>query len=73
MDNCMSCHSIAPVLTSQKTAGEWEGTKNNHKAALAHLSDADINKLFAYLAKYFGPDHQVPNLPPELLSGWTNY
>ncbi len=73
MDNCMSCHSIAPVLVSQKTAGEWEGTKNNHRAAIAHLSDADYGKLFGYLIKNFGPDHQVPNLPPELLSGWTNY
>ena len=66
-------HYLAPVLVSQKTAGEWHGTSDNHRTNMGGVSDADYEKMFAYLAKNFGPDHKVPDLPPELLSGWTNY
>jgi hypothetical protein len=73
IENCMGCHSIAPILVSQKTAGEWQGTAVNHRSNLGLISDADYKKMFDYLAKYFGPDHKVPDLPADLLSGWTNY
>jgi hypothetical protein len=73
MENCMACHSIAPLVTSQKTAGEWQGTMINHRGNMGGVSDADYKKMTDYLSKNYGPDHKIPDLPPELLSGWTNY
>lgn len=73
IENCMACHSIAPVLVSQKTAGEWQGTMVNHRSNMGGVNDVDYQKMTDYLAKFFGPDHKIPDLPPELLSGWTNY
>lgn len=73
IENCMACHSIAPILVSQKTAGEWQGTMVNHRSNMGGVSDADYERMTVYLTKHFGPDHTIPDLPPELLSGWTNY
>ena len=73
MENCMACHSIAPTLVSQKTAGEWQGTMVNHRSNMGGVSDADYKKMTDYLVKFFGPDHKIPDLPKELLDGWTNY
>jgi mono/diheme cytochrome c family protein len=73
LDHCMSCHSMAPILVAQKTAGEWKQLGFVHRDKVPALGDAEYDQLIEYLIKNFGPDHVVPELPEELLGGWTNY
>jgi hypothetical protein len=73
LDNCMNCHSMAPIVVAQKTRGEWMQTSTSHRSMAASLNDAQYNLLFEYLIATFNPSHPVPQLPEELLSGWTNY
>ena len=73
LDNCMSCHSMAPIVVAQKTRGEWMQTGTSHRSMAASLNDAQYNQLFEYLITVFNPQHPVPQLPEQLLSGWTNY
>lgn len=73
LDNCMNCHSMAPIVVAQKTRGEWTQLGASHRDAAAQLSDAQYNQLLEYLIATFNPNHPVPELPEELLSGWTNY
>lgn len=73
LDNCMSCHSMAPIVVAQKTRGEWTQLGASHRDAAAQLSDEQYKQLLEYLIANFNPSHPVPELPEELLSGWTNY
>lgn len=73
LDNCMSCHSMAPIVVAQKTRGEWQQLGASHRDAAARLNDEQYNQLLEYLIATFNPSHPVPQLPEELLSGWTNY
>lgn len=73
LDNCMSCHSMAPIVVSQKTKAEWNQLAIVHRDKVSRLSDEEFNQLMDYLIATFNPSHPVPQLPEELLSGWTNY
>ncbi len=73
LDNCMSCHSMAPIVVSQKSKAEWNQLAIVHRDKVSRLSDDDFNQLMGYLIATFNPSHPVPQLPEELLSGWTNY
>ena len=73
LDNCMSCHSMAPTVVAQKTRFEWKQFGSSHREACAKLSDEQYNQLLEYLVATFNPTRPVPQLPEELLSGWTNY
>ena len=73
LDNCMNCHSMAPIVVAQKTRGEWEQLGASHRGTTARLSDEQYKQLLEYLIATFNPSHPVPQLPEELLSGWTNY
>jgi len=73
LDNCMNCHSMAPIVVSQKTRGEWEQLGASHRGTVARLNDEQFKLLLEYLILTFNPSHPVPQLPEELLSGWTNY
>ena len=73
LDNCMSCHSMAPIVVAQKTRGEWTQLGVSHREAAAQLSDEEYKQLLEYLIVTFNPNHPVPQLPEELLRGWTNY
>ncbi len=73
LDNCMNCHSMAPIVMAQKTKGEWNQLAIVHRDKVSRLTDDDFNQLLGYLIANFGPDHKVPQLPDELLSGYTNY
>lgn len=73
LDNCMNCHSMAPIVVAQKTRGEWMQLGSSHRGNAASLSDEQYNQLLEYLIVTFNPSHPVPQLPEELLSGWTNY
>ncbi len=73
LDNCMNCHSMAPIVVAQKTRGEWTQLGASHRSMAAQLNDEQYNQLLEYLIATFNPKHPVPQLPEELLSGWTNY
>ncbi len=73
LDNCMSCHSMAPIVVAQKTRGEWTQLGFSHRSTTPGLSDEQYNQLMEYLIVTFNPSRPVPRLPEELLSGWTNY
>ncbi len=73
LDNCMNCHSMAPIVVSQKSKAEWNQLAIVHRDKVSRLSDEDFDQLMGYLIATFNPSHPVPQLPEELLSGWTNY
>ncbi len=73
LDHCMSCHSMAPTVVAQKTPGEWKQFGIVHRDKVISLTDDEFNQLLQYLINTFNPSHPVPQLPEELLSGWTNY
>lgn len=73
LESCMGCHSIAPILVLRKTRGEWEATAENHREYVSRLADAEYKSIFEYLIANFHPGKPVPELPPELLTGFTNY
>lgn len=73
LENCMSCHSMAPTVVAQKTRSEWKQLGSHHRELCAKLTDEQYNQLLEYLIATFNPSRPVPQLPEELLSGWTNY
>lgn len=73
LDSCMNCHSMAPIVVSQKSKAEWNQLAIVHRDKVSRLSDEDFDQLMGYLIATFNPSHPVPQLPEELLSGWTNY
>jgi mono/diheme cytochrome c family protein len=73
LQNCVNCHTIAPIALAQMTPGEWSRHRQDHRPRVGAISDAEADVLWAYLVKHFGPDHQVPTLPQELLDTWTSY
>ena len=73
LNNCTSCHTIAPIVVLQMTRDAWELNAREHRDRVISLSDAEIATLYAYLAANFNPDRPVPELPKELLDTWTSY
>lgn len=73
LENCMSCHSMAPTVVAQKTRSEWKQLASHHRELCAKLTDEQYNQLIEYCIATFNPSRPVPKLPEELLSGWTNY
>jgi mono/diheme cytochrome c family protein len=73
LQNCVNCHTIVPIALARMSPGEWATHRQNHRPRVGGISDAEADRLWAYLTKHFGPDHQVPNLPQELLDTWTSY
>ena len=73
LENCGSCHGLAPILVLQMDEGGWNNWQLGHRERVSNLSDEQFQTLRKYLSSNFGPDHPVPKLPPELLKGWTSY
>lgn len=73
LNNCQSCHTWVPVVVLQMAEDEWARWRQDHRARVPGLSDAEFETLYAYLVENFNPDRPVPELPPVLLESWTTY
>jgi hypothetical protein len=74
LTSCAGCHSFAPLIIAQKSPDAWRLTMREHRSQyMESLSDEDAAVITAYLIANFNPDKPVPELPPELLEGFTNY
>jgi len=51
---CSACHDVGTATSETHTAAEWKGVINTMKGRGAEGSDADFDKIIAYLAKNFG-------------------
>ena len=71
--HCMACHSFAPIVMAQKSAGEGNLTQQEHRERMAARSDEEFDLITQYLINTYNRDWQVPELPPELLQGWIDY
>jgi mono/diheme cytochrome c family protein len=73
LNNCVNCHTIVPIALARKTPDEWVSHRNQHRQRVGGLSDADADRLWAYLTKNFAPGRPLPQLPDDLLKTWTSY
>jgi mono/diheme cytochrome c family protein len=73
LQNCVNCHTIAPIALARMTSGEWSRHRLDHRQRVSGISDAEADLVWAYLAKHLGPDRPIPQLPKELLDTWTSY
>jgi len=73
LQNCVNCHTIAPIALARMTPGEWARHRLDHRQRVGGISDAQADLVWTYLVKHFGPDRPVPELPQELLDTWTSY
>jgi len=56
LNTCTMCHQLDRVLFAPRSADEWEETLFAMLNEGAPLSEAEFNRVHAYLATYFGPD-----------------
>lgn len=71
---CTGCHSFAPIVTQPKSADGWRLTTSEHRQQyVTGTTDEEYELITQYLINTYNPDWQVPELPPELLEGWTEY
>jgi competence ComEA-like helix-hairpin-helix protein len=54
-DTCGGCHGADVVIGQTGTKERWSDTVDQMRARGAAGSDADFEKIIAYLSKYFGP------------------
>ncbi len=73
LDNCQSCHVIAPILVLRMDEAAWHRNSIEHRERVEGLGDEDFKVLYEYLAATFTPDRPIPELPPALLDAWTTY
>ncbi len=64
--NCTVCHTIATVVTVQKTAEAWDATLATHRERVTSMSDGDLAAVGAFLKAHFNPENPVPELPDAL-------
>jgi hypothetical protein len=73
LNNCTNCHTIVPIALARKTPDEWVSHRTQHRQRVGGISDADADRLWAYLTKNFAPGRPIPQLPEDLLKTWTAY
>ena len=73
LSNCTNCHTIVPIALARKTPDEWVSHRTQHRQRVGGISDADADRLWAYLTKNFAPGRPIPQLPEDLLKTWTAY
>lgn len=73
LSNCVNCHTIVPIALARKTPDEWVSHRTQHRQRVSGISDADADRLWAYLTKNFAPGRPLPQLPEDLLKTWTSY
>jgi hypothetical protein len=73
LNNCVNCHTIVPIALARKTPDEWVSHRTQHRQRVGGISDADADRLWAYLTKNFAPGRPIPQLPEDLLKTWTAY
>lgn len=64
--NCTVCHTIATVVTVQKTPEAWDATLATHRERVPTLSDDEFAAIGAFLKAHFNPENPVPELPDAL-------
>ncbi len=69
---CVGCHIAAPIAVAAKSPEGWDAQRENHSRFL-QFGDDIVDKIYAYLKKYYPEDRQIPELPPEFLESWTTY
>ena len=70
---CTGCHTIAPIAIGQKTAEGWRNLMAEHRRYVQATPEDVWELITVYLGNTFTPDRPVPELPEELLSGFTDY
>ena len=66
LSNCSSCHSIVPIVKTQRTEEGWRATMETHRTNVPDMSEPDFGLVGAFLAAHFNPNNPVPELPPAL-------
>ena len=56
MNVCTVCHEATRFTSKKKTKEEWNDTVDKMAARGAKASDAELDTIVTYLAKYFGKD-----------------
>ena len=64
--NCSSCHTIVPIVKTQRTEEGWRATMAKHRPLVPDVSDSDFELVSAFLAAHYNPSNPVPELPPAL-------
>jgi competence ComEA-like helix-hairpin-helix protein len=59
VDTCGGCHGADVVIGSNGNKETWSNTVDQMRGRGAAGSDADFEKIIAYLTKYFGPPVNV--------------
>lgn len=67
LQNCTSCHSIAPIITGQRTKDRWLNVKSAHTDKVGSMSDSDSTIIFDYLEANFNDTKPEPKLPDWFL------
>ena len=73
LDNCQSCHVLAPILVLPMDESAWYRSGLEHRERVEGLSDGEFETLYKYLTSNFKPGMPKPKLPPALLDTWTTY
>jgi competence ComEA-like helix-hairpin-helix protein len=65
--SCSSCHDLKQVIIQKKSRSNWAATVQKMVSAYqAPLDKEDFPALIAYLAKNFGEDNPIDQLPLDL-------
>ena len=67
LQNCGTCHGFDRIVLGQRSQDRWESVKSGHRERTPGISDADYDKLFAYLAAHFNPSNPEPKIPAHLM------
>lgn len=61
--NCTACHSFVRIVLGQRSKQEWLLVRRKMRPNVSHLSDAEVDTLFAYAEANFNETKPVPDLP----------
>ena len=67
LSNCATCHAVACAAIGRRSAARWDALANGHQEHVPALSDADRQRIFAYLAANFNDTRPEPDVPAEFL------
>ena len=74
LNSCTNSHSIAPLVTLQKTPEDWQRTNREHREMRVPTLLEEANELvYEYLSEHFNENTPVPELPQILIDAWTSY
>jgi len=64
-DQCVSCHSLKPVVNLRQSRDAWKKLVVKMVGYGAQLDDKQIDVATEYLTKYFGPESSAAAAKPE--------